>query len=228
MGYGFVEFGAPSDAREALRKMNGTRLHDHVLQLQLSSRRAATPAAGAKAKVKPAQHGGGAAAGGGGGADGAGGGGGATSDGAATSAGAATAGGAAKRKPSEKLIVRNLPFQANAKEVRELFSAFGQLKTVRLPKKFDGTHRGFAFVEFSSKGEAGKAMESLHSTHLYGRHLVLEYAEEERSVEGLREKLRAQMAQAGEAADDEARRASKKRRKTGGTDGGGGVDDLQL
>lgn len=39
-------------------------------------------------------------------------------------------------------------FQATSKELRELFSSFGQLKRVRLPKKFDGGHRGFAFVDF--------------------------------------------------------------------------------
>lgn len=38
--------------------------------------------------------------------------------------------------------------QATAKELREIFSSFGQLKRVRLPKKFDGGHRGFAFVDF--------------------------------------------------------------------------------
>ena len=58
---------------------------------------------------------------------------------------------------------------SNAKEVRELFGAFGQLKTVRMPEKFDGTHRGFAFVEFASKGEATKAISTaaLRATHLY-------------------------------------------------------------
>ncbi|CAN0488679.1 unnamed protein product, partial [Ectocarpus sp. 8 AP-2014] len=47
-----------------------------------------------------------------------------------------------------KIIIRNIPFQATAKEIRELCSSFGQLKRVRLPKKFDGGHRGFAFVDF--------------------------------------------------------------------------------
>ena len=109
--------------------------------------------------------------------------------------------------------MRNLPFQANVKEVKELFGAFGSLKTVRLPKKFDGTHRGFAFVEFSSKGEATKAMAALHATHLYGRHLVLQYAEQEKSVEAMREKLRAQMEVAEEAANAGA---PGKRKKKGG------------
>lgn len=38
--------------------------------------------------------------------------------------------------------------QTTAKEIRELLASFGQLKRVRLPKKFDGNHRGFAFVDY--------------------------------------------------------------------------------
>ncbi|CAM9214696.1 unnamed protein product [Chrysoparadoxa australica] len=77
-----------------------------------------------------------------------------------------------------KMIVRNVAFQATAKEIRELFSKFGQLKKVRMPKKFDGSHRGFAFVEFLTPQEALSAYTALASTHLYGRHLVLEWAED--------------------------------------------------
>ena len=47
-----------------------------------------------------------------------------------------------------------------------------QIKSLRLPKKFDGNHRGFAFVEFLTKQEAQNAFEALQSTHLYGRHMV--------------------------------------------------------
>ena len=118
-------------------------------------------------------------------------------------------------------MVRNLAFQANQSEVKELFAAFGQLKTVRLPRKFDGTHRGFAFVEFASKAEAAKAMASLASTHLYGRHLVIEYAEQERSVESMRERMREQMAAITDEANAEAagggggKRGKGKKRKAG-------------
>ena len=68
---------------------------------------------------------------------------------------------AANGKPAKgsKLLVRNVPFEANKRELRDLFSGFGQLKTLRLPKKIDGTHRGFAFVEFVSKQQAGKALQ---------------------------------------------------------------------
>ena len=92
---------------------------------------------------------------------------------------------------SAKIMVRNIPFEANQREVRELFQTFGQLKTVRLPKKMAamGRHRGFGFVEFMTKEDARRAFESLcHSTHLYGRRLVLEWAEGEENVEEIRKR----------------------------------------
>ena len=51
-------------------------------------------------------------------------------------------------KKSSKLIVRNVPFQATRKEILKLFGSFGQLRRVRLPKKFDGTHRGLPLLTF--------------------------------------------------------------------------------
>lgn len=88
----------------------------------------------------------------------------------------------ASKKKSSKLVVRNVPFQANRKELLTLFGSFGQLKKVRLPKKFDGNHRGFAFVDYVSSKEAGEAMKTLSKTHLYGRHLVIEWAEDDEVI----------------------------------------------
>jgi multiple RNA-binding domain-containing protein 1 len=85
-------------------------------------------------------------------------------------------------------MVRNLAFEATSKDVRRLMEPFGQVKTCRLPKKFDGSTRGFAFVEFATKGEAHKAVESLHGMHLYGRRLLLEYAKADAGLDELRAK----------------------------------------
>ena len=101
-----------------------------------------------------------------------------------------------KQKPtkqkSAKILVRNVPFEASKHEVKELFSTFGELKTVRLPKKQSagsGEHRGFGFVEFGTKEDAKRAFDSLsHSTHLYGRRLVLEWAEQEESLDAIRKR----------------------------------------
>jgi len=94
-----------------------------------------------------------------------------------------------KKQTTSKILVRNIPFEANVKEVKELFSAFGEIKSLRLPKKMSGTgsHRGFAFVDFLTKQDAKRAFKALcQSTHLYGRRLVLEWAEEEESVDEIR------------------------------------------
>ncbi|KAK8940474.1 Polyadenylate-binding protein RBP47C' [Platanthera zijinensis] len=96
-----------------------------------------------------------------------------------------------KDKSLTKLIVRNVAFEATEKDLRQLFSPFGQIKSLRLPMKL-GSHRGFAFVEYITKQEAQNALRALSSTHLYGRHLVLERAKEGESLEELRERTAAQ------------------------------------
>lgn len=90
-----------------------------------------------------------------------------------------------------KILVRNIPFQANANEITQLFKVFGDLKAVRLPKKLvgDEKHRGFAFVEYSTKKDAKVAFKALcQSTHLYGRRLVLEWAQKEDAIDEIRKR----------------------------------------
>ncbi|KAF8963296.1 hypothetical protein BDZ97DRAFT_1939578 [Flammula alnicola] len=88
-----------------------------------------------------------------------------------------------------KMLVKNVPFEATKKDIRDLFGSHGHLKSVRLPKKFDSRSRGFAFLEFVSRHEAENAYNALRHTHLLGRHLVLEWAEEaEQDLEVLRKK----------------------------------------
>ena len=92
---------------------------------------------------------------------------------------------------SPKIMVRNIPFESGKKEVMQLFGTFGKLKNVRLPKKMNSSHehRGFGFVEFVTKEDAKRAFESLcHSTHLYGRRLVLEWAESEDTIADIRKR----------------------------------------
>ncbi|KAM7524839.1 hypothetical protein LguiA_014741 [Lonicera macranthoides] len=96
-----------------------------------------------------------------------------------------------KDQSSTKLIVRNVAFEATEKELRQLFSPFGQIKSLRLPMRF-GNHRGFAFVEYVTKQEAQNTLQALSNTHLYGRHLVLERAKEGESLEELRARTAAQ------------------------------------
>lgn len=76
-----------------------------------------------------------------------------------------------------KILVKNVPFEATVPELRKVFGAFGELNFVRMPKKVDGQFRGFCFVDYLTQEDALRAFKSLcHSTHLYGRKLVLEWA----------------------------------------------------
>lgn len=81
-----------------------------------------------------------------------------------------------------------MPFEATDKDLRELFGTYGQLKSLRMPKKFNGGHRGFAFLDFLTKQEAKNVYDNMGNIHLYGRHLVLEWAQEDDNVDSLREK----------------------------------------
>ncbi|POS84227.1 hypothetical protein EPUL_004616 [Erysiphe pulchra] len=97
-----------------------------------------------------------------------------------------------------KIIVKNLPFEATKKDIRILFGAFGKLRSVRLPKKFDQSTRGFAFADFVNSREAENALEALKNTHLLGRRLVLEFAaaealDAEEEIEKMQKKVSSQV-----------------------------------
>jgi len=138
MGFGFAEFSSNQQARAALAAMNGHRLDNHELLIQIS--RKATDAAEEQRhrhNLKKAE------------------------------------------AHKTKIIIKNLPFEATKKDVRALLGAYGQLRSVKVPQKFDRSTRGFAFADFVTAKEAENAMEALKDTHLLGRRLVLQFAEEE-------------------------------------------------
>ena len=164
MGFGFVGFRSADSARKALKGMHGYVLDGHSLSVKFAGR-------GAEEQEEKK-------------------------------------GGREKAKTT-KMLVKNVPFEATRKDIQALFryvglacqlrpdlpsaffpfSAHGQLKSVRLPKRFDRRSRGFAFLEFVTRHEAENAYNALKHTHLLGRHLVLEWAEEgEVNIDELRKK----------------------------------------
>ncbi|KAM3716826.1 putative RNA-binding protein [Dirofilaria immitis] len=102
-----------------------------------------------------------------------------------------------KQGEATKILIRNIPFQATRKEVKQLFATFGEIRSFRMPRKIGvsaESHRGFGFVDFLSRADARRAFNALvHSTHFYGRRLVLEWAKPNSNLEELREKAAANL-----------------------------------
>jgi len=79
---------------------------------------------------------------------------------------------------SKRIYVGNLPFSATEEEIKEKFSAFGEVETVNLINdRHTGQPRGFGFVEMEDEG-AVKAIAALDSTDLGGRTLRVSEARE--------------------------------------------------
>ena len=76
------------------------------------------------------------------------------------------------------LYVGNLPYRANEASIRELFSAYGTVHSVRLMKdKHTGKRRGFGFVEISAK-DAESAVSALNDQEFQQRTLKVREAKE--------------------------------------------------
>lgn len=77
----------------------------------------------------------------------------------------------------KNLFVGNLPFTATEDELRDLFSAFGEVQQVRIMTDRDtGKSRGFAFVEIADDEAAAKAVADLNGKELGGRALTINEA----------------------------------------------------
>ena len=77
----------------------------------------------------------------------------------------------------KNLFVGNLPFTATEDELRDLFSAFGEVQQVRIMTDRDtGKSRGFAFVEMTDDAAAAKAVTDLNGKELGGRALTINEA----------------------------------------------------
>lgn len=76
---------------------------------------------------------------------------------------------------STTIYVGNLPFSANADELRALFSTYGPVESVRLiTDRETGRPRGFGFVTMTHG--ANEAITALHEKDFAGRRLIVNEA----------------------------------------------------
>lgn len=75
------------------------------------------------------------------------------------------------------IYVGNLAYSTGEEDLRQAFSAFGEVSSVSIIKdKFTGNSRGFAFVEMPNNREGQAAIEGMNGKDLNGRNLTVNEA----------------------------------------------------
>jgi len=67
--------------------------------------------------------------------------------------------------------VGNMSFATNDEELRELFSEYGTVTSVKVMTNSEGRSRGFGFVEMPDDNEGNAAIRSLNGDEFAGRKL---------------------------------------------------------
>jgi RNA recognition motif-containing protein len=68
------------------------------------------------------------------------------------------------------IYVGNLSFDVTEADLKEAFSSFGQVESVKIIKdNYSGRSKGFGFVEMPGKAEAQSAIEGLQGKDMKGR-----------------------------------------------------------
>jgi len=67
--------------------------------------------------------------------------------------------------------VGNMSFDTNEEELREVFSEYGTVRSVKLMTNSEGRSRGFGFVEMPNDNEGNAAIRSLNGDEFAGRKL---------------------------------------------------------
>lgn len=79
------------------------------------------------------------------------------------------------------LLVRNIPKDSRAEEVRAPFERFGRIRDVYLPKDYyTGEPRGFGFVQYLDPVDAAEAKRHMDRQIFRGREITVVFAEENR------------------------------------------------
>lgn len=75
------------------------------------------------------------------------------------------------------IYVGNLPYTVTTSDLKETFSAFGEVSSVNvITDKFTGESKGFGFVEMSNNSQADAAIKALNGRDLKGRTLTVNQA----------------------------------------------------
>jgi RNA recognition motif-containing protein len=75
------------------------------------------------------------------------------------------------------IYVGNLPYSVSEDDLRDAFSAFGEVASVNIiTDKFSGQSKGFGFVEMPDNSDADAAIKALNDSPLSGRNIKVNQA----------------------------------------------------
>lgn len=89
------------------------------------------------------------------------------------------------------LYVGNLPFKLPESELEDLFSPFGEVKSVKIIKDYySNQSKGFGFVEMAGSNEGQQAIKELNDTTVQGRQIIVNEARPQKKRAGGRSSRR--------------------------------------
>jgi len=75
------------------------------------------------------------------------------------------------------IYIGNLNYEASEEDIKELFSKFGEVSSVKLIKdNATGRSKGFGFVEMADASISKRAIAELHETEFMSRNIVVNEA----------------------------------------------------
>ncbi|MEW6052580.1 MAG: RNA-binding protein [Nitrospirota bacterium] len=73
-----------------------------------------------------------------------------------------------------KMYVGNIPYNATEDDLRELFSEYGEIESLKIMKdQFTDRSKGFGFIEMVNEEDAKKAMATLNGKNFKGKSLTV-------------------------------------------------------
>jgi RNA recognition motif-containing protein len=83
------------------------------------------------------------------------------------------------------LYVGNLDYETNDDVLRDLFGAYGEVKTAKVVVDYEtGRSKGFGFVEMANRSEAIKAISELNESLIGGRNIKVNEARQKTEAGG--------------------------------------------
>jgi cold-inducible RNA-binding protein len=89
----------------------------------------------------------------------------------------------------KKLYVGNIPYNATEVDLKELFSEYGEIESLKIMKdQFTDRSKGFGFVEMVNEEDAKKTIATLNGKDFKGKSLTVAEARPQQKRQGFNKK----------------------------------------